>query len=259
MGIRLDNAIGLYLEGIRDGRPREAVDKYTGGRYTQHNTHVRDGRDDFIEFFEDFQKRYPERDIRILRAFEAGRLLFVHSHQFLNKGESQWLTMDIFDTDAEGKIVEHCDALCAYQEKSGSGRGLIDGPTEISDLEHTAANKARVRLFLAEVLQNGDYDAVKKHVASGLKEHSPGMHDGAGSLARFLRTARDRGEPLVYDFVFKLLGCGNFVASFSKALAGEKELAAMDLFRLEAGLIAEHWSVSEDIPPREDWVNCGKF
>ena len=36
MSARLENAKGLYLEGIRDGRAREAVSKYTGARYAQH-------------------------------------------------------------------------------------------------------------------------------------------------------------------------------------------------------------------------------
>jgi hypothetical protein len=34
MSRKLENAHNLYLHGIRDGRPREAVTKYTGDRYT---------------------------------------------------------------------------------------------------------------------------------------------------------------------------------------------------------------------------------
>jgi Uncharacterized protein conserved in bacteria len=43
MGRKLVNAVSLYLEGIRDGQVRQAVGKYTGDRYTQHSTGVRDG------------------------------------------------------------------------------------------------------------------------------------------------------------------------------------------------------------------------
>ena len=49
MGEKRDNAIGLYLEGIRDGRAREAVTRYTGDRYTQHSTGVRDGVEGFVD------------------------------------------------------------------------------------------------------------------------------------------------------------------------------------------------------------------
>ncbi|MDJ0770472.1 MAG: hypothetical protein QNJ12_16890 [Ilumatobacter sp.] len=73
MGRKLDNAMGLYLEGIRDGDVRPAVERYTGDRYTQHSTGVRDGVEGFVEFFEPFVERTPSRDIRIIRAIEDGR------------------------------------------------------------------------------------------------------------------------------------------------------------------------------------------
>ena len=57
MGQKLNNAKSLYLEGIRDGNYREAVEKYTGERYTQHSTGVKDGKEGFIEFFAEEAKR----------------------------------------------------------------------------------------------------------------------------------------------------------------------------------------------------------
>ncbi len=89
MSRKIDNAIGLYLEGIRDGNPREAVAKYTGDRYTQHSTGVRDGADGFVEFFEGFIERNPVRDIQIVRALVDGQYLFVHAYQSLNNGEAE--------------------------------------------------------------------------------------------------------------------------------------------------------------------------
>jgi predicted SnoaL-like aldol condensation-catalyzing enzyme len=42
MSQKLENAKKLYLEGIRDGKI-EAVKKYSGNRYIQHSTGVKDG------------------------------------------------------------------------------------------------------------------------------------------------------------------------------------------------------------------------
>lgn len=81
MSCAKDNAIGLYLEGIRDGNPREAVTKYTGARYTQHSTGVSDGPDGFIAFFEDFLVRNPKREINVIRALQDGDRVFVQVHQ----------------------------------------------------------------------------------------------------------------------------------------------------------------------------------
>ena len=47
MSIRLAHAKGLYLEGIRDGRVRDAIAAHTGERYTQHSTGVADGPEVF--------------------------------------------------------------------------------------------------------------------------------------------------------------------------------------------------------------------
>lgn len=48
MSIRTDHAAGLYLDGIRDGHLREALDRHVGARYTQHSTGVADGKEGFL-------------------------------------------------------------------------------------------------------------------------------------------------------------------------------------------------------------------
>ena len=37
-------------------RPREAIEKYAGESYTQHNPDVADGKDAFIAYFENIQR-----------------------------------------------------------------------------------------------------------------------------------------------------------------------------------------------------------
>ena len=73
MSQKLKNATGLYMEGIRDGNAREAITKYTGERYTQHSTGVKDGVEGFLEFFEPFLERNPVRDIRVIRSVVDGQ------------------------------------------------------------------------------------------------------------------------------------------------------------------------------------------
>ena len=106
--IRVANAKGLYLEGIRDGNMAEALDKYIGARYTQHSTGVRDGKDGFIEFFAPFIERNPIRDIQMVRVIEDGQFVFVHAYQSLNNGEAQWVTADIF-APGEVRGTKHID------------------------------------------------------------------------------------------------------------------------------------------------------
>jgi hypothetical protein len=63
MNAPLDNAKALYLEAIRDGDAAAAIERYSGSRYTQHSTPVKDGKDGFVEFFDDFHRRNPVRDV----------------------------------------------------------------------------------------------------------------------------------------------------------------------------------------------------
>jgi len=83
MSKRRENSINLYLEGIRDGKAREAVTKYTGARYTQHSTGVKDGVEGFVEFFENFIARNPKRDIQIV-ALEYVRVIDTQRSSSLN-------------------------------------------------------------------------------------------------------------------------------------------------------------------------------
>ena len=146
MTAKLDNAIALYMEGIRDGNARYAVEKYTGARYTQHSTGVRDGVEGFVEFFEPFIERNPSRDIRIMRSIEDGQHVFLHAYQNMNNGESEWVTTDFFDTDEDDKIVEHWDVIAAFTGPNPSGRTQVDGPSEVTDLDKTDANLSLIHI-----------------------------------------------------------------------------------------------------------------
>ena len=55
-------------------------------------------------------------------------------------------------------------------------------------------------------------------------------------------------------------GEGDFALVVSEGEFGGKPVAFYDLFRVQAGKIAEHWDVIEPIPPRSEWKNGnGKF
>ncbi len=260
VGQRLDNAKALYLEAIRDGDAVEAITKYSGDRYTQHSTPVKDGRSGFIEFFEDFSARNPIRDIEIVRSFEDGQFVFLHVVQTLNNGEFRYVTADIFDTDDDAKLIEHWDMIAEMVDDTMSGHSQIDGPTEPTDLDKTEANKALVRGFLNDVLKNGEADQLADYISTETYiQHNPNIADGLDGLGAYLAGLAEQGQSMVYTEIHNVIGCGNFVAAMSKMNLAGTDMAVIDLFRVAAGRIVEHWDVIEEIAPEETWVNSGKF
>ena len=258
MSSKIENAKGLYLEGIRDGNMKGALNKYTGERYTQHSTGVADGKKGFMEFFGPFLERNPVRDIQVVRAIEDGQYVFVHVYQSLNNGEVKWVTADLFDTDDNYKMIEHWDVIAPYVEKTASGRTMVDGPTKVEDLEKTDANKAIVRAFVDNVLVGGKFDKVTDYISTEqYHQHNPEVEDGLEGINKHLQEVGGIGAK--YVKVHHLIGQGNFVVTYSHIRKSGDDWAFFDIFRLKDGKIVEHWDVQEKILPKEQWNNSGKF
>ncbi len=260
MSKKLENAKNLYMEGIRDGKAREAVTKYTGDRYTQHSTGVRDGIEGFVEFFEPFIERNPKRHIEVVRSFVDGQYVFIQAFQSLNDGEYKWVTTDFFDTDENDKIIEHWDVIAEYSDSTPSGHTSVDGPTEITDLDKTEENKTVVRNLIEQVLmKGGDPSRLPEFISSEQYiQHNKDVEDG---LENFMKLANQPNPPLVYKKIHKLIGQGNFVATLCEANWNDgkmnQDYAQVDIFRLENGKVVEHWDNVEPVP--ENDVNSGKF
>ena len=117
------NAIAFYKTAYK-GEPRKAVEQYVGIDYIQHNPLVGDGKEPFITYFERMAKEYPEKSIEFVRSVAEGDLVALHTHQIWPGGD-EYVTMDFFRFDENGKIVEHWDSMQEIPKRSENGNTMF--------------------------------------------------------------------------------------------------------------------------------------
>ena len=67
------NAEAFFDLMFNNGQPREAVARFVGDVYIQHNPDVADGKEAFIDYFDRMKKAYPGKKVHFKRSVAEGR------------------------------------------------------------------------------------------------------------------------------------------------------------------------------------------
>ena len=248
-----DKAVAL-LESLESGA-QEPAGYIHPNKYIQHNLAVADG----IEGFGAVLQNKPEGGFKakVVRAFEDGDFVFTHTeYDFFGPK----VGFDVFRFES-GLIVEHWDNLAPITAPNPSGHTQLDGPTNATDLNKTADNKALVRRFVDTILVRGEMSELGQFIeGDNYIQHNSAIADGLSGLSAALEAMARQGITMEYETIHQVHGEGNFVLAISEGQFAGKHSSFYDLFRVDNGKIVEHWDVIEAIPAKSEWANQnGKF
>ena len=114
----------FYDLAFNQKEPEEAVARYVGSTYIQHNPMAGDGPQPFIEFVRAYTGQFPELRVDIKRVIAEGDLVMTHSLLKTSPDDRGTAAADIFRLE-DGKVVEHWDVLQPVPETAANDNTMF--------------------------------------------------------------------------------------------------------------------------------------
>ena len=116
--------VAYYTLAFNEHRPAEAVARYGGPYYIQHNPLLPDGFEAFIAFVTGFAAQFPQSSVEIRTVLAEGDRVVTHGLLKSSPEDRGTVAMDIFRLEG-GKIVEHWDVLQPFPETSANDHPMF--------------------------------------------------------------------------------------------------------------------------------------
>ncbi|HEY1484783.1 MAG TPA: hypothetical protein VGF84_01690 [Micromonosporaceae bacterium] len=248
MDRKLRTAVDFYIDGVVGGDLAAVAARCIADDLRQHTAGIADGRAAFVAAYQPLIIRHDRRFIRPVRGFVDGNTVVLQTFQSFGYRDIERIVVDLFDLDDAGRIREQWSVTTPLARISASGCSQLDGPTLVTDEDATTANKRVVARFAADVLMAGHSHDAATYVSPTLVDH----HQQRAGTCRHSSPATGYGYgygPGVRRRIIRIAASGNFAVVLSRM---PDAVTVCDLYRLDAGMIVEHWDVIQPDPITAD-------
>lgn len=224
----------------------EKAKTYFKEDYIQHNPGAPQGLSASLQMIPLLKQ--ANTTVQTHRIFQDGDIIVMHNtlHNAAPLGGDAFVVFDVYRME-EGMVAEHWDAITPLVE-STYGNTQVDGSTKIIDLDKTEANKKVASDLVNKVFINQNISLLSEYFHEDYIEHNPMSPGGIKGLMEGLQKYAEMGVVLKLEKLHKVLGEGNFVLAMIEASMNGQPTIIYDLYRMEAGKVAEHWDVIQPIP-----------
>jgi len=129
----------------------------------------------------------------------------------------------------------------------------IVGSVNAADSGDLERNKALVKQFFAAV-EGRDKATVEKIVREDYIQHMPMIPSGRAAILHYIDMVAPKGLGKMPQFA-RVIAEGDLVMVHFRREDPDGPVATMEIFRIQGGQIAEHWAVTEPIPPADKTRN----
>lgn len=206
-----------------------AIDQYWADPYLQHNPIAQSGVAAFRSIMGSFVTS-SSFNYQRLRTYAECDLVVVQG-RYSGTG----VIFDMFRVK-DGKLMEHWDS-------DGNQASDAGGPTQITDRAATDTNREQVKALYANGLIPNSVSASATYFANSLVVRRAPTRSGASAFFDHITASQIR-----YTKLHHIIADGNFVFVIAEGTLNGRAYGFYDLFRLENGLIVEHWDSRRVVP-----------
>ena len=254
-----------------------AMARYFDAKLIQHDAEIGDGGHGDEEFLSNRRKERPEQFLAedqyhtvVDNLLADGELIALKSHVYTNPRDTGRVFVDIWRV-TDGKFVEHWDVVQPVPTAPlNDATSWCGGASNWADADKVGDTVANPSCGVSGPAANRDAalatvaaytrmardprkaaDAAERYFADDFVQHSPEVAQGKAALVAYERSQADarvaEGRKLA---IARTIADGNLVLTHGRVTtsADARGVARVDLYRVQAGKIVEHWDVAQPIP-----------